>query len=285
MDLAPARRRGADAAPRIHGFTLIELLVVIAIIAILAALLLPALSAAKSKAYLIKCENNTRQLVVTWQLYTDDNGDLLVSNGYFPNAAGTTNFTPLWVMGDEHIDPEAFTNQSYLLDPQYALFAPYLKTLDIYKCPADRTTTLVDGIQQPRLRNYALSAYMNYCSPADDLKWAPLYTVFTKGGQLGSADPSHLFTFIDTSPLSVCYSAFALYNTDSSLNFYWHRPTIDHNNGGVLAYADGHVERHTWLDPATIEAIDLGGGDGNHFGAAPGNVDQRWLLLHASVLK
>jgi prepilin-type N-terminal cleavage/methylation domain-containing protein len=103
-------------APRPRGFTLIELLVVISIIAILAAMILPALAAAKSASHSAACKNNLRQLGLAIRFYVDDTGVYPQTVDYPAQPQ-----TPIW----------------------HALIQSQLGGLDdwiLWKCPARRKT-------------------------------------------------------------------------------------------------------------------------------------------------
>src|SRR5258705_7306888 len=143
-----------EAAKPAPGFTLIELLVVIAIIAILAAMLLPALSKAKSKAQGIYCLNNLKQMQVAWSLYADENHGMLAENrGGQPGPQWVTGQLT-WGVTPANYDTTTLTSGQ---------LGPYVaKNTGVFKCPADMALPLqVPPLQVgPRIRSIAMNGYV-----------------------------------------------------------------------------------------------------------------------------
>jgi prepilin-type N-terminal cleavage/methylation domain-containing protein/prepilin-type processing-associated H-X9-DG protein len=257
------------------AFTLIELLVVIVVIAILAALLLPALSKAKAAAKRIQCTNNQKQLAAVCLLYAGDNNDWLPAVGQNDPPSTTRK---LWVQG-AFVYPEANTNSAYILDPKYALFANYLHTINIYVCPSDPPTVKVSGKAYPKLRSYSMNAYVGWTGHWDD-RLSSNYAVFKKASQIAPSLTSGLLLFTDVHPKSICWPYFAVQmNQDVFLLF----PGNAHNQGSVTSFADGHVDRHRWVDSRTIAA--LSSDYHAHHDPSPHNLDLVWLRQHSTVAR
>ena len=240
---------------------MIELLVVIAIIAILAALLLPALTKAKARSYQTACLNNNRQLTLCWQMYIDDNTDVLPPNGgNGPSVTRDLVYTAKdsWLLGNAYTDIDD-TNI------KMGVLYTYNKNTSIYKCPADKSLVR-DGtgrVAVPRNRSVSLCWYMNGKTSPIASAYGPYDFCWHKSAQIRSPGPAQALVFVEEHEKSIQQAGFWINNPNLWTPFgpLWQWlsfPATRHNNGCTLTFADGHSDRWGWVEPRTqeISAMD-----------------------------
>jgi prepilin-type N-terminal cleavage/methylation domain-containing protein len=278
------------------GFTLLELLVVIAIISILAALLLPALQKAKKKGQGVNCLNNTKQILLGWNLYAADNNDKVADSrhwlGFPASDPGQDPQNGGWFKTGGTGDPLTpdSTNITLLTN---GLLNHYLDgNYKVYKCPGDPSN--LKGI--PAVRSYSMNVfigkpsewsstntYVNYAcwdvGNANSPGWQQDYLGYDKLASLTRPGPSRTFVILDESYQTLndgCFFPFMVgYDpAQPQALAFTDIPASYHNLCGSFSYADGHSEFHRW---ASGQTPALQQNTATWIEQAPGNPDADWI--------
>jgi prepilin-type N-terminal cleavage/methylation domain-containing protein len=275
------------AFARRSGFTLIELLVVIAIIAILAALLLPALAGAKSRAQAVQCMNNSRQLLLAWKFYCDDNSEKV------PAAwANPGDWWPAPEMqkptGDPKKDGDDQHAGNWNVDKTVKLSTLWTycgNSAAIFRCPADSKYPCVtaSGQSYPRVRSMSMLSWFNGADAqgVSGTSDQP-YTVYVRTTDLNKPGPAMTMVFLDERADSIndgewCTS---MKGWDPYTPGSWNIVDIPGNyHGGAcgVGFADAHSEIHKWKDVA----LTIPFGHGPRIPAS-NSKDAYWIMEHST---
>jgi prepilin-type N-terminal cleavage/methylation domain-containing protein/prepilin-type processing-associated H-X9-DG protein len=246
------------------GFTLIELLVVIAIIAILAAILLPVLTAARSRALQTADLSNKKQLITAWIMYASDNNDVLVFNA---DESMAVNGTPSWIPQNCYMDWKISANDTNVVLLQTNQLGTYCaQQYGLYVSPGDNFLSPVQNLVgmgsqfHHRSRSVAMDAAVGGppttytgtgLKPASSLSnFSPFYVATTMNGfGAASISPSLSWVFINEHPDSIDDGILYIdpaHGCQSGTGQFTEVPASYLANGCGISFADGHAEIHIW---------------------------------------